>query len=484
MEFDETDPLSSEHSPLASSSSTIMYLVSKLLPPPINRNPVSLVRWADGITLRLAVLVLLVIILPNVQATSRAVKRDLPSAATNGGGSAIELDLVPVGSINSTFNGFSGYAVSGAFGGQIRSTSSLFSPVIRISTDACTPFNVTFPNISNTFQTQIYTSNHNSSAIPWTIMIQRGNCSFDTKCYNAQLAGASIAIVYNDNVTTPDGYIIMTSSTLGSSVTIPSMFLRNVDAMTLFHSINVNIAAANNTNTTDTIPLLALTNITDTGSPQGTPPPSINPFSSYIPIIIAIVLLGVMLVAVYVYRKTHGVPIIMNYELTPRPPKPDTLTSVNFPTRTITSADVAVMAASGAGSVGLPSDCCSVCLDEFVIGSTIRSLPCSHVFHCTCIDPWLLQHNRLCPVCKQDVLGSSHITPVPSVPASPILNTNSNVITITSSLPTINESNAVASNPPPPYSPYDTSMPSSNGIYETRNSSMQSDVDLLRRGSP
>ncbi|KAI9351402.1 hypothetical protein BDR26DRAFT_1003391 [Obelidium mucronatum] len=48
--------------------------------------------------------------------------------------------------------------------------------------------------------------------------------------------------------------------------------------------------------------------------------------------------------------------------------------------------------------------CCAICIDEFVVGSRVRELPCHHQFHTECVDPWLLRHNRLCPICKRDVL--------------------------------------------------------------------------------
>jgi hypothetical protein len=51
------------------------------------------------------------------------------------------------------------------------------------------------------------------------------------------------------------------------------------------------------------------------------------------------------------------------------------------------------------------NDCCSVCLDDFEENNLVRSLPCRHVFHSQCIDPWFLNHKRLCPVCKSDVMS-------------------------------------------------------------------------------
>ncbi|KAK2801596.1 hypothetical protein FQN50_007657 [Emmonsiellopsis sp. PD_5] len=48
---------------------------------------------------------------------------------------------------------------------------------------------------------------------------------------------------------------------------------------------------------------------------------------------------------------------------------------------------------------------CPICLDDYVSGeTTVRELPCQHIFHPECIDNFLLQSSSLCPVCKKSTL--------------------------------------------------------------------------------
>ncbi|XP_056265858.1 RING finger protein 150a isoform X4 [Pseudoliparis swirei] len=48
-------------------------------------------------------------------------------------------------------------------------------------------------------------------------------------------------------------------------------------------------------------------------------------------------------------------------------------------------------------------DSCAVCIEGYKPNEVVRILPCRHVFHKHCVDPWLLDH-RTCPMCKMNIL--------------------------------------------------------------------------------
>ncbi|BFZ64044.1 Nucleolar protein 58 [Saitoella coloradoensis] len=53
---------------------------------------------------------------------------------------------------------------------------------------------------------------------------------------------------------------------------------------------------------------------------------------------------------------------------------------------------------------------CAICLDEFIPHeSLIRELPCSHIFHPDCIDPYLSTRSSLCPLCKRSCLPRGYV---------------------------------------------------------------------------
>lgn len=87
---------------------------------------------------------------------------------------------------------------------------------------------------------------------------------------------------------------------------------------------------------------------------------------------------------------------------------PPTDTAARAPTSNNTSSGV-----SSGGSrapVGAPSNdnntnsnnSCCICLEEYVQGDSVKTLPCLHCFHAQCVDHWLRQ-KQTCPVCKHSL---------------------------------------------------------------------------------
>lgn len=61
---------------------------------------------------------------------------------------------------------------------------------------------------------------------------------------------------------------------------------------------------------------------------------------------------------------------------------------------------------------------CAICLDDFTPNlSTVRELPCGHIYHPECIDTSLTQSSSLCPLCKKSV-WAPEFYPIPTPEAT------------------------------------------------------------------
>lgn len=49
-------------------------------------------------------------------------------------------------------------------------------------------------------------------------------------------------------------------------------------------------------------------------------------------------------------------------------------------------------------------DTCALCLEDYLDGDRLRELGCEHRYHSECVDSWLLENKRVCPVCNGDAL--------------------------------------------------------------------------------
>lgn len=73
---------------------------------------------------------------------------------------------------------------------------------------------------------------------------------------------------------------------------------------------------------------------------------------------------------------------------------------------------------------------CAVCIESYKAGEVVTVLTCDHIFHKTCIEPWLLER-RTCPMCKCDILKALGVEEQPKEPSDTGSPPDATVITVT-----------------------------------------------------
>ncbi|KAJ8733687.1 hypothetical protein PYW07_014238 [Mythimna separata] len=216
----------------------------------------------------------------------------------------------------------------------------------------------------------------------WIVLLARYNCSFEVKVRNAQTAGYDCAIVHNVN----SSDLETMSAKNADGIVIPSVFV----------SDHAGLLLADEYVYTSGFYIMV----------NGDLPFNINthlllPFAIVVVLCLLVILVFMIVKCIKDRRRAR------RHRLPSRALK-------KIPTCKFSKGD--------------PYDTCAICLDDYQEGERLRVLPCAHAYHAVCIDPWLTQNKRVCPVCKRRVFAAGERRRVhsdsDSTDTEPLLNDN------------------------------------------------------------
>ncbi|XP_017966435.1 E3 ubiquitin-protein ligase RNF13 [Drosophila navojoa] len=190
------------------------------------------------------------------------------------------------------------------------------------------------------------------------IISRGGNCTFERKVRVAQERSYSAVVIYNNE---GDELEQMTANNK-SGINIPSVFVGITTGKTLLSFFTPEVVLIIN----DELPFNINTQL-------------ILPFS------ILIALCFLILIVYMIYKCIQEQRRLRRNRL---------------PKRTLNKIPVLRYAKNDAS---IKYETCVICLEDFVEDDKLRVLPCSHPYHTHCIDPWLTQNRRVCPICKRKV---------------------------------------------------------------------------------
>ncbi|XP_039345848.1 E3 ubiquitin-protein ligase RNF128 isoform X2 [Mauremys reevesii] len=207
---------------------------------------------------------------------------------------------------------------------------------------------------------------------PWIALIERGYCRFSEKIKLAAKKGAEAVVIYN--APESGGYPIpMAHSGAGDIVAI---MISNLKGLDILRRIEKG---------------LQVTMVIEVGKKHA---PWMNHYSIFF-VSVSFFIVTAATVGYFIFYSARRFRVARAQNRRERQLKADAKKAIGqLQLRTLKQGDK---------EIGPEGDSCAVCIEVYKPNDVVRILTCNHLFHKTCIDPWLLEH-RTCPMCKLDIL--------------------------------------------------------------------------------
>ncbi|NXM56212.1 RN128 ligase, partial [Illadopsis cleaveri] len=206
---------------------------------------------------------------------------------------------------------------------------------------------------------------------PWIALIERGNCSFTEKIQVATRRGAVAAVIYNSEGR--DNTLTMVHP---GAEKIVAIMIGNLQGMEILRRIQSG---------------MKVTMVIEVGKKRSL---SMNIFTILF-ISVSFFIVAAATVGCYVSYSARRLILARAQSREQRCLRARAKKAIEqMQLRTLREGDK---------ETGPDGDSCVVCFEQYKPNDVMRVLTCNHVFHKTCIDPWLLEHGT-CPLCKCDIL--------------------------------------------------------------------------------
>ncbi|XP_012732602.2 E3 ubiquitin-protein ligase RNF128 [Fundulus heteroclitus] len=236
-----------------------------------------------------------------------------------------------------------------------------------------------------------------SNSTDWIALVKRGNCTFSEKINAAHRQGAAGVVVYNVDGS-GNGTTHMSHSDAKETVAI---MIGNIQGTEIARSVK-----------NGTVVRMFI----NVGSPHG---PWMDTYWLYF-LSLAFFIVTAASIAYFVFISANRLYSLGRHRRAEKRLKSEAKKAIGrLEVRTLKRGDKL----TDSDSV------CAICIESYKVGEVVTVLTCDHIFHKTCIEPWLLER-RTCPMCKCDILKALGVEEDVKVDVSPSSPPEVTVITV------------------------------------------------------